>query len=169
MDGDRPPAGSRHRSRGFSLRAAAILALLGFSLGLGIALFVLREPTEPLSRDNLKSGRARWAAAHINNYDLTIRMRGAEYHVTVRRGLVELITSGGNTTQTTDPGAYSIDGIFRVLEQELDAAERFAVRPVMRARFNDALGYPERYLRGAGEMGAAASIETLLFRRVNVP
>lgn len=162
------PASPR-ASRGFSIRSAAVLAFLGFSLGLGIALLIVREPTEPLSRERLNSARERWIASGICDYDVTLRMRGVEYSVTVRNGIVMEIASAGVVAQTNDPGAYSIDGVFRVLQQELDAAERFATPPVMRARFNHTLGYPERYIRGSGEMGAAASVEVEQFRPLSTP
>jgi len=85
---------------------------------------------------------------------------------------VDQATVDGRPPTTTDLNAYSVDGLFDTLEQELDnltdPAGPFtgqAGTVMMRVRFNPEFGYVERYLRSSGGHGRGASIELLEFTR----
>lgn len=143
---------------------------LAFAVGLIGALLFLREPAEKLSAEALASARRRWEAAGVRDYDMTFRMHGSLYEVACRDGIVGRMLVNGRSPETVDASAYTVDGLFRVLEQELDAiAEAAAGGPagqggvMARVRFHPALGYVERYVRGGGGMGRSASIELLSF------
>lgn len=139
-----------------------LLAAGAFALGLVGALLVLREPMEPLTEESLAAARQRWADAGIGSYDLEYRTVGGTYSLQVRDGIVtELLLNGGPTT-TADPGAYSMDGLFRTLAMDLEnAADQpaGAAPALLRVRFHPTQGYIERYLRSGGVGGRGAVIE----------
>ena len=99
-------------------------------------------------------------------------MHGSEYAIEWRDGIVEQASVDDRPPTTTDLNAYSLDGLFDTLEQELDnltdPAGPFAGHAgtvLMRVRFNPKLGYVERYLRSSGGHGRGASIEMIEFAR----
>ena len=150
------------------------LLLMGaaFVIGAVGAVLWFREPMEPLTREALAAARQRWRAAAVRAYEVRYRMHGSEYVIHGRDGIVEEASVNGRPPTTTNLNAYSIDGLFDTLEQELenstDPAGPFAGRAetvLMRVRFNRELGYVERYLRSSGGQGRGASIEMIQFTR----
>lgn len=146
------------------------LIAAGFLVGLATALWWIRQPTDPLSREMLSEARSRWFLADIRSYDARYRMHGSVYAVAVRDGIVERLTVDGREPTAVDPASYSIPGLFHTLEMELDQAERLPLAESeralkYRARFHRELGYPERYVRGVTPLGKTTSIEMLEFCR----
>lgn len=146
------------------------IAAVAFVLGLLGALAYLREPTVPLTADALAQARQRWQRAGIRSYYLKYRMHGSLYQVEVKDSLVVDIMVNGQVLSIAQPGAYSIDGLFDVLEMELEnlsdisrSIESSATKVVARVRFNTRHGYPERYVRGGGA-AANATLEMIDFR-----
>lgn len=142
----------------------------GFLLGSIAAVFLLREPAETLTPSLLASAQQRWREAGIHNYEMRYRMHGSEYRISVRDGLVLRATVNGVDAITSDVGAFSVEGLFRTLEQELenlsDTAGPFgsqAKSVLMRARFHPRLGYLERYVRSGGGHGRGVAIELVEF------
>ena len=138
--------------------------------GLVAALLIMREPTEPLTVEALHLAREKWEQASVRDYDLRYRMHGLEYDVSVRGGIVESILTDGNPAHPADARLYGVDGLFDLLALELENATDpqgpFAARPgavVMRVRFHEKLGYPERYLRSSAGMAKPVSIELIEF------
>ena len=151
-------------------RTNLILMGAAFLVGAGGAALWFREPMVPLTREVLAAARQRWHAAGVRGYAVRYRMHGSEYAIEWRDGIVEQATVDGRPPTTTDLNAYSIDGLFDTLEQELDnltdPAGPFAGQAgtvLMRVRFNPSLGYVERYLRSSGGHGRGASIEMIEF------
>lgn len=152
-------------------RGNVLLMLAAFAAGALATILYVREPTEPLTRESLDGARRRWQSAGVSSYVLRYRMHGSEYDVVCRQGRVESVTVNGQTPTSGDWKAYSVDGLFTTLEQELenasDAAGPFAegAQPVLlRVRFNRELGYVERYLRSSGGIGRGATIDHVALR-----
>lgn len=151
-------------------RTNLLLMCAAFIVGACGAILWLREPMAPLTREALAAARQRWRAAGVRGYAIRYRMHGSQYAIEWRDGFVEQASVNDHPPTTTDLKAYSIDGLFDILEQELDnlsdPAGPFAGHAesvLMRVRFNSELGYVERYLRSSGGHGRGASIEMIEF------
>ena len=151
-------------------RRNLIVAATAFLLGLLAALLYLREPTTPLTQEALAQARQRWRNAGIHSYRATYRMHGSLYEVEVRGGLVAAINVNGQTPSIAQPSAYSIDGLFDTLQTELeniaDSSNPLGTDPgnvVARVRFDDRLGYPQRYIRGGAGLSRGSTLEMLEF------
>ena len=143
---------------------------VAFLAALVLTLFVIREPMEPLTSEALHEARDRWRQAGINDYQLRYDMHGSRYEVRVRHGLVVNLQVNGRQPVSADWGAYSVEGLFEVLEMELenltDTTGPFgaSVGPVIaRVRFNDQQGHLERYVRSGSGGGRPVSIQLLEF------
>lgn len=153
-------------------RRNALVACVAFALGLLVAVLIMREPMERLGEEALGAARTRWTQARIGGYDLRYEMNGSVFDVQVRDGIVVEVFVGGVRPVSADWGNYSVHGLFALLERELenlsDAAGPFGghgAAVFARVRFNDRLGYPERYLRSGG--GArSARVQVRMFRVV---
>lgn len=140
-----------------------LLLLAGAVIGLGVVWWVLREPMEELTADNLAAAQARWESTGVHSYDLLFdiqppgRSAPDRYTVTVRDGQVLAVRSTEVQVTIDEPESYTVDGLFDILERELklslDPTGPLASqdgRTFLRVRFNAELGYPERYLRVIG-------------------
>lgn len=148
---------------------ATVIGLLLVLVMVG-TLLVLRRPMEPLSLDALEAARRTWAAAGIDDYDMRYAMAGGAYFVSVRQGHVVTLTRDGERTTTHRPQDYSVDGLFDILELELEGLTRpgnpFGADPattLLRVHFHSKLGYVERYLRAVGGTGRSYGIEVIEF------
>lgn len=154
-------------------RRNILLMVAAIPLGTLVGVAVTREPTIPLTRESLDAARRVWRESGPASYELAYRMAGANYRVVVKNGKVEQTTVNGQLPTSGDWNAYSMDGLFTTLDQELDnvaeAIGAFADRKdamLMRVRFNRDFGYIERYLRSGGGIGRGAAIENVQFRRL---
>jgi Family of unknown function (DUF6174) len=130
---------------------------IGLIAALILAVPYLPGHTEPVTRERLNEARALWTRARIGNYDLDLETRGAQsgrYHVEVRGGHLAGITRDGVTADPAAGEYWTVDGLFQVIEEELDAAEQpdstaFGARSQvwLRARYDSQLGYPIRFVR----------------------
>lgn len=146
------------------ISAGALLA------GLLLGMWLLREPTEPLSVEGLARAKQRWRESGIADYALRYRMNRDVYVVTVEDGIVVAAEVNGQRPQTESLGSYSVEGLFELLALELenltDPSGPFAGRGgsvLARVRFHHRYGYVERYVRSAGGAGRGAAIEVLKF------
>lgn len=154
-----------------SIKINLALALSTFIITAVVMLFIARESTEPLTTEALRSAMQRWQAGDVSDYRIRYEMHGSLYDVNVQDGIVMTATADGKPIRSAEPGAYSVDGLFQTLELELEnrsdprgAFARQATTIAMRVRFNEKLGYIERYLRSSGGMGRGASIVLLEFQ-----
>lgn len=141
-------------------------------LGTLVGVWITREPTIPLTRESLAAARRVWREMGPGSYEIAYQMAGTNYRVVVQGGQVEEATVNGQLPTSGDWNAYSVEGLFATLDQELEnvaeASGAFAGRKdamLMRVRFNRKLGYIERYLRSGGGIGRGAAIENVRFRR----
>ena len=154
-------------------RRNVVLMLAAFPLGILAGVWYTREPTVVLTRDTLAAARSHWRAAGVASYELSYDMHGSAYRIVWRNGRVEDASVNGQPPTSGDWRAYSVEGVFDTLEQELDnvadAAGAYAGRDdvvMMRVRFHPKLGYVERYLRGGGGIGRGATIENVQLRKI---
>lgn len=162
-------------ARSFRWPRAIIGAVL---LGLVAAVIFLREPTSPLTAEGIEEARRLWRAAHAENYDLNLVVRTGDatpslYEVRVRNGRVIQLHRNGLPADSNRPNDFSVPGLLDTLEREfklaLDPAGPFSAssgRVLMRVRFNQKLGYPERYLRSAAGSRSNMEIQVRSFRAV---
>jgi hypothetical protein len=154
--------GKKPRSR--LRRVSIISACVGVVIGLVIVWLMIREPMTELTEASLSAAREKWTAANITDYDMILenqppgRAEAMRFTVQVRHGRVANVLSGGEPADTHEPELYAVDGLFEMLERELDLARSpdspFKAtgggKVFQRVRFHDELGYPERYLRVVG-------------------
>lgn len=147
-----------------------LISTAAFFVGLCVAFVYLREPMVDLTDDSLASAIAKWRAARVGDYDLSLVINGQRYELTVRKNTVERFLLNGQRPERVDEQAYTVDGLFGTLAMELenltDPSGAFAAgRNVIyaRVRFNEELGYPERYIRNGVGGGRGASIEVVRF------
>ena len=150
------------------------LPLMGvaFLATLAVTWFVIREPMEPLTAESLREARIRWREADIHDYEIRYDMHGSRYDVRVRDGLVVDLKVGGKQPVSADWGAYSVEGLFDVLDMEVenltDSYGPFGSQAgsvIARVRFNQEHGHIERYLRSGGVGGLPVAIQLLDFVR----
>lgn len=143
-----------------------LLASGAFLSTLVVIVLLVREPMTRLTLEQLASARRVWKEAGVHSYDLRYRMHGSAYDVSVRDGIVIDLRVNGQPSTTAQPRAYAVYGLFDTLALELDnlddPAGPFAGRRdtvLMRVRFHERLGYPERYLRSGGGQARGVVIE----------
>jgi hypothetical protein len=132
--------------------------VLGIAAVVGLlALVLLPGRTEPVKRERLAAARQQWEAANVASYTMDLDVSGAQtgrYHVEVVDGKLSRITRNG---QPADPAAgdyWTVEGLFRTIEEELDAAEQpgggafpEGSQVQLRMRCHSKLGYPVRFTR----------------------
>jgi hypothetical protein len=138
-----------------------------------------------VSTRSVREARRTWQQAHIRDYDLEWRSTGplsGHYLVYVRDGRVDAVRRVLETPREIklnhgrkileahpgDPELYGVDGLFRVLEQELDAAQAdnpFGApqgsRVLLKFVPDEALGYPRTYRRDVIGSRAGLSLDVL--------
>ncbi len=111
-----------------------------------------------LTREALESAESRWRAHSIESYALEVSVSESDktlrrVRLQVRDGELVAATIVENGTERRIDGdsarAYTVDGLFQTLDEELAAGQR----RYLRASFDSARGFPERIelgpLRGA--------------------
>lgn len=142
-------------------------AFLGLALGLIAGYLWTREPSESLTRARLEEAQVRWQENVPASYLLELESKGAvnaHYRIVVRDGEVVEMTTSGREAARSAWEYWSVNGLFRFLETELqNAAEPgkvygpAAAEVVLRARFDSKWGYPAYFLRHV--LGTRQSIE----------
>ena len=153
-----------------------VLVMIAFGAGLCAATLALREPMDALTTQGLAAAQKRWHNAGVRAYALRYRMHSNQYHVAWRDGVVTGVLVNDQPLERGDFKTYSVDGLFDLLESELenlsDPAGPFAGRResiLARVRFNPELGYVERYVRSSGGIGPGALVVVESFQRLDAP
>jgi hypothetical protein len=122
-----------------------------------------------LTPDILKQAEQKWNSSKPSSYRLVVEMSGdrvetGRFEVEVRGGQVVSLRRNGLVIRANPGQDYSIDGFFRMLEQELSLAEKPAMvgapegySAYTNAKFDDMTGRLIRYRRIVG--GTSNSIE----------
>jgi hypothetical protein len=170
-----PPSNPRQRTIAVGAFGAGVL-------GVVVAIFILRDPLTPLTRENLDAAREKWQSANVSTYHHRYEMSGGVYDVHVDNGDVRRLLLNGQPTTSNKPNLYSVDGLFDILDEELRNAaktkERGAVGTpgvdrsksaggaiLLYVRFHPELGYVERFLRVVGGSNRSHGVETFTFEQ----
>jgi hypothetical protein len=158
---------------------------IGLVAALILAVPYLPGRTEPVTREGLREARGLWQTAQLDNYDLDLETRGAQagrYHIEVRNGQLSTITRDGVAANPAAGEPWTVDGLFQVIEEELDASERpdgaaFGAQSkvFLRVQYDRTLGFPTRFVRevkqpsrrsatGYEVPGASISVEIVVRR-----
>ncbi len=139
-------------------------------IGALVAFLIVRDPLDPLTPENLAGARKLWRESGIRDYDFRYEMSGSTYDVFVREGGVRRLLRDGASTSTHSPELFTVEGIFEVLDLELDQRDKVSqpsavARPAMLlyVRFNAEYGYVERFIRVVGGSGKSHGLQTLSF------
>lgn len=144
-------------------------------LGVLTGLVVRRgDNLSELTPTRLAHARERWADAALGNYECEVLVRAdrldeGRFELEVRDGHVARARHNG-VDASGRADAYSIAGLFEILQRELELSERpsqgfgapAGYRAYLHARFHDTLGYPEVYRRSVG--GTSNAIEIRVVR-----
>ena len=150
----------RRRARAAPLVGGIVLGIVGAIVAwFAVWAIAFREPAiPPLTPDALDTAMERWREAGPSGYDLEIRLSGArnaQIKVEVRdREATRVVRDGLLLDQKRLWDPWTVPGQFDTLEQELANAERPdeayhapEAQVVLRAAFDEALGYPRRFQR----------------------
>ena len=123
-----------------------------------------------LTAGSLQAAQRQWESFGPANYRMTVEMSGdrvesSQYTVTVRAREVVQLLRNGKTVSPGDGGQdYSVDGLFHILDQEIDLAKKpqilgappgYASYPM--AKFDASTGRLLQFQRSVG--GAKNGIE----------
>ena len=140
-----------------------------FFLSLALLLTAGCSRLEPLTPAILAQAEEKWKAHRPDFYHLVIEMSGdrvetGRFEVTARGGQVESLRRNGLVIPPGRGQDYSMDGLFRMLEQELGLAEKPAMLGAPEgysvyttAQFDETTGALVHYRRSVG--GAANTID----------
>lgn len=144
--------------------AAGLAILLAAS---ALLTLLLREPAPLLTAETLEAAKRRWRDNGPSDYSLEVVVGGTQqgkHSIEVRRGQVLSMTTSGAEVAPHVRDYWSVEGMFEFLGEELANAQQpesaYGVtdrsQVVLRAVFDDRLGYPRRFLRHV--MGRDAEI-----------
>jgi len=118
---------------------------------------------------DLAQARARWKADGPASYTMEIDLRGvrrAHHVVEVRDGKVVSMTTDGEPVPERVWPAWSVEGLFTILDEELSYAKERAANgeqaPTLLAAFDPKTGAPMSFLRH--EQGATRGLEWVVTR-----
>ncbi len=152
---ERPEARPSERAASGSRPAVAALVILA---AIVVIWLVMRDSTPRLTREAFEAGRDRWRSAGVDEYSSTLTVHnpgqtGTTYRVDVRGGRVVRFTMNDREAPANE--AYSMAGLFEILERELELASGRGPGSlegaVLRAEFDPRYGFPRVYKRIAPE------------------
>jgi hypothetical protein len=140
------------------------------------AFMLLRRPTEPLTAEKLAAAQSKWSAAGIRDYRFLIELESPgsawKLSVIVRDGRLWETRSFGADDRLdvapSDPDAYTMEGLFELLERELEMAGTPAPdgsppATMLRAAFDAELGFPRDFVRAVRGTNASAGFRVTEF------
>ena len=138
----------------------AVLALLALVACSGMSA---------LTDMSLRDAEEKWVMSKIMSYRLVVEMEGdrverEEFEVVVRDGAVASLKRNGQATTSAASQDYSMNGLLKILHQEMGLAEKPSVlgalagySAYLMARFDETTGRLLRYRRTVG--GASNTID----------
>ena len=151
-----------------------VLATIGSGCGRG----------EPLGPRSLRKARETWLRSGIRSYDVEWTVSGPQtsgrvvhYRIAVRGGLPESVKVARDDgtwadVKTNKPEYFTIDGLFRTLEEEMDQLDASAPfgKPkgtsiLLEFTPDDQFGYPRGYRRDVVGMKPGLSINVIKFEK----
>jgi hypothetical protein len=145
------------------LRRMLLWMVGGMLIGTIGTLIVLRiiahDPTPPLTPGRFDAAHERWKASAPPNYDIEIRVTGAQasvYRAQVRDGHPQAAWRNGHPlTQRRTFGTWSVPGMFSTMSRDVESVERRLegragvneTELILRASFDPQYSYPTKYQR----------------------
>ena len=134
---------------------------------LALTPWILRGRLHQLTSKDLDAARALWHQSAVTDYDLDVEVSGAQsgrYAIEVRGGKLRRITRDGEPANPADGDYWTVEGLFRTIEQELYLAQSgtdamqlpSGAQIVLLGRFDLTMGYPIDYVRQV--TGASQSV-----------
>ncbi|MGB0715358.1 MAG: hypothetical protein ACPGXK_05740 [Phycisphaerae bacterium] len=142
-----------------------LFAAGAFVVGIVVTVVLTRQAMDRLTPELLEAARGRWQQADIQNYRIRYEMNKDEYDVLCRNGIVHEVTVNGNVPASSQWSLYSVEGVFNVLQMDLDNAADpkgpfRSGKPIMRVIFDAEWGYTRMYLRsGGGPRGGSFDVK----------
>lgn len=136
---------------------------------------------ENVTPQALARARKIWEKAGIRDYDFDWETSGArneQYKVAVRdgqvRSVLRVLPDGREVpAHPGDPSAYSVDGLFRIINEELDQLQREkpfgqpkGAQFVLQFSADPKLGYPRSYRRDVEGSARGIAIDVTRFQPV---
>lgn len=134
----------------------SLLALGGLFLLVALAIRLAGDRLPRLTQDRFDSALRQWSAAAPASYEIAVEVSGnqpARYRVVVRNGEVESAErNGAPLSGARTLGTWSVPGMFRTIEIDLDEQARAAAdgnqgELILWSEFDPQYGYPARYRR----------------------
>ncbi len=132
--------------------------IVGVVLGLVLSVYLVqrlyRDPTPPLTAQELREAEVKWRTASIRDYDIEIEVQSRQreiYAVEVRGGVPQQAWRNGvplKQIRTFD--TWSVPGMFDTIHSDFDRTDRVqqpAPKLVLRAIFDEQTGVPLKYKR----------------------
>jgi Family of unknown function (DUF6174) len=129
----------------------------------------------------LERAEQKWNASKPASYRLVVSMEGdrverGEFEVQVQKGVVTSVTRNGAVAKPASGQDYSMDGLFKMIREEMDLAEKPALlgapegySAYLMARFDDSTGRLRHYRRAVGGISNSIDIQVLRFEPLAEP
>jgi hypothetical protein len=123
------------------------------SVGTFAVLQLRKDAIPALDPQQFEAARLRWQSNGLADYDIETVVAGpqsATYSVSVRNGTVtQALREGSPLTQPRTMGTWSVPGMFRTIEIDLEniAEHPDSTQLILRAEFDSLNGLPRQYQR----------------------
>lgn len=150
-------------------------------IALATLLFVSCSGLSTLTPAGLDQAEQKWNAAKPASYVLVVSMEGdrverGEFEVQVSNGIVTSVKRNGQIVTPAAGQDYSMDGLFRILHEEMSLAEKPALlgapagyTAYLMASFDDRTGRLRHYRRAVGGISNSIDIQVLRFEAQTAP
>ena len=153
-----PLAESMPEGRARRISRPVLLTMITLG-GIAVVMTTLRDDTPRLTLESCESARARWDQRAITDYTVDVlkeldRQPGERLRTVVRDGQATSLTI--NDAAVLSSATYTVDGLFDLIERELEMADSKEGRPgqpgevELRAVFDAKTGVPLVFKRLAG-------------------
>lgn len=152
------------------MRRNLLISVAALVAGLAVGLLWIREPMESLTEHSLSEARLRWHREGPSAYWMKYQMNRDTYEVVAVDGHAIEARVNGIAPRTERLGTYSMEGLFDLLESELenikDPTGPFSGRSeavIAKVKFHPRDGRVEKYLRNSAGVARGAHIQLLQF------
>ncbi|MFP6739747.1 MAG: DUF6174 domain-containing protein [Planctomycetota bacterium] len=158
-----PDPGGVKNTANSSVKIIVPVTVLCLLVGV-LAFLLLADRTPKLDLEILQAKRALWSAKGLGDYDISIRIKvdrqdESSAAVSVRDGKI-LSQSYNGLARTGKEDSYTIEGLFRTMERELnlasDAEEKSST--ILKAEFDDHWGFPVVFKKLTTRQGARSYV-----------
>lgn len=133
-----------------------------------LAMILLPDRTPKLDLEILQANRALWSGGGAGDYDISITIRidrqeESRATVSVRNG--EIVSQSYNgLARAGKDDSYTIEGLFKIMERELKMAQEAKEKSgtVLKAKFDDRLGFPVVFKRLTTRPGARSCVISIV-------